>query len=152
MQPSKTSVKKQEPRERIVVDTSVLVSAAFGGRPLAAVEKARSLRVIMSPAIATEIEGVLDRLREKLGPAVHARLVEQAHLLMVSAEWVEPVVRVELCRDPNDDLFLEACVAGRASVLLTGDKDLTELRPDDLERHGLSGLRIETPAQFLKVE
>jgi len=147
---SKTSAKKPDSRERIVVDTSVLVSSAFGGIPLAALEKVRGFRVVVSASIAAEIAGVIDRLRAKLGSAAHARLVEQARLVLISAEWVEPAVRVELCRDPNDDMFLEACLAGQATILLTGDKDLTTLQPTDLESHGLGCLRIVTPSQFVQ--
>jgi predicted nucleic acid-binding protein len=37
--------------------------------------------------------------------------------------------RVELCRDPRDDKFLELALAGRADFLLTGDADLLALHP-----------------------
>ena len=59
MEPSKRSEKKADSRERIVVDTSVLVSSAFGGRPLEALDKARGFRLIVSPAIAAESALVL---------------------------------------------------------------------------------------------
>jgi uncharacterized protein len=50
--------------------------------------------------------------------------------------------RVELCRDPRDDKFLELALAGRADLLLTGDADLLALHP-------FRGTAIVTPAAYL---
>lgn len=125
------------------------MSAAFGGVPLAALEAARTFPVIVSPAIVAELAAVIDKLKPKIGDARHARLAEVARMLVVGAEWVEPTVRVDACRDPNDAMFLEACLAGKATVLLSSDKDLTTLKPADLEPYGLGELRILTPARFV---
>ena len=50
--------------------------------------------------------------------------------------------RVELCRDPRDDQFLELALAGRADFLLTGDTDLLTLHP-------FRGTAILTSAAYL---
>jgi uncharacterized protein len=50
--------------------------------------------------------------------------------------------RVELCRDPRDDKFLELALAGRAHFLLSGDADLLALHP-------FRGTAIITPAAYL---
>jgi len=36
---------------------------------------------------------------------------------------------VRACRDPDDDKFFEAALAGRADVIITGDADLLVLHP-----------------------
>lgn len=126
------------------------MSAAFGGTPLAAFDRAMGCHVVVTPAIAKEIVDVIGRLRVKLPASVHAHLVEYAWALFMTAEWVEPSATLTLCRDPNDDIFLEAGLAGRATVLLTGDRDLTTLTRADLDPVGLGDLRILTPSQFLR--
>ena len=50
----------------------------------------------------------------------------------------------QVCSDPDDDKFVAAALAGRAPMVATGDKAL--LRID-----GYQGLKILTPAAFLKV-
>ena len=50
---------------------------------------------------------------------------------------------MKACRDPKDDKFLSLAVMGRASFLLTGDKDLLELDP-------FHGVRILQSSTFLE--
>jgi uncharacterized protein len=57
-------------------------------------------------------------------------------------ELVPITQRVELCRDPRDDKFLELALAGWADFLLTGDADLLTLHP-------FRGTAILTPAAYL---
>lgn len=38
--------------------------------------------------------------------------------------WVEITGTLRLCRDPDDDKFLEVALLGRADCLITGDNDL----------------------------
>jgi putative PIN family toxin of toxin-antitoxin system len=47
--------------------------------------------------------------------------------------------RIEACRDPKDDKFLEAAVAGEAHLLVTGDRDLLALDPVRSHRNFDSG-------------
>lgn len=147
---STTSGPKPARSERLVVDTGVIVSAAFGGVPLEALDIARAWPVIVSPAMVAELVAVLGKLKRKIGDVRHAKLEELARMLVLGAEWVEPRRRVDVCRDPNDAMFLEACLAGKATVLLSGDKDLTSLKASDLEPYGLDDLRILTPAEFVR--
>ena len=144
------SAARESDVERVVVDTSVLVSAAFGGKPLLALERARRHRLLLSDEIVAEVLDVLSRLRPKLGAAVHDRLRELAEQVLQAGERVVVKQRLEVCRDPNDDIFLEACLAGQATVLLAGDDDLLSLTEKDLKAVGLAKLRILGPAAWLK--
>lgn len=36
---------------------------------------------------------------------------------------------IQICRDPKDDKFLEVAVNGKATAIVTGDKDLLVLHP-----------------------
>jgi putative PIN family toxin of toxin-antitoxin system len=44
------------------------------------------------------------------------------------AEFIEVVSDVKLCRDPKDDFLLSLAKDGKATHLITGDKDLLEIK------------------------
>lgn len=50
---------------------------------------------------------------------------------------------VKVCRDPNDDMFLECADLAKADFLVAGDKDLLTLDT-------YKGTRIVTPSEYLK--
>jgi putative PIN family toxin of toxin-antitoxin system len=54
-------------------------------------------------------------------------LVSGMAAFVADARVVVPTRPVALCRDPADDMVLECCRAARASVLITGDRDLLAL-------------------------
>jgi len=58
------------------------------------------------------------------------------------AEWIKPSVRIDACRDRDDNRFLEVLVAGQGDVLISGDSDLLALHP-------FEGRPIVTPRGFL---
>jgi predicted nucleic acid-binding protein len=59
------------------------------------------------------------------------------------AEVVKPKRRLRVIeRDPADNKFLECAVAGKAGVIISGDKDLLSLGR-------YRKIRIQSPAQFL---
>jgi uncharacterized protein len=132
------------PRERIVVDTNVLISrllvpASVSGR---AVRRAVATgQLVVSEAMMEELATVLGR--RKFDPYLSiADRQEFIRLLGRIAEMI-PVLRVvRACRDPRDDKFLEVAVNGRADLIVTGDRDLLELDP-------FMGIGILTPAAYL---
>ena len=130
---------------RVVFDTNVLVSAALtaGGTPRRAVEYVlMSGLPLLSAATYDELAEVLDRprFRPYLPERIKTRFLDR---LTAAAVWVEAGERIEACRDPKDDPFLEAAVSGRADVLVSGDADLLVLHP-------FRGIPVLTPAAFLE--
>lgn len=134
-------------RERVVIDTNVLISGLFSttSTPAKAVEKAATKGQLVV-TIAT-----LRELIEKLhSPKFdrYVRLERRNALLERVASLVEIIdilQTIRASRDPKDDKFLEAAVNGRADVLVTGDKDLLNLKP-------FRGIAIVTPANYLARE
>ena len=90
-------------------------------------------------------EGILAEVEEKLTgklrvPAAIAR--EYLKLLRSSAEIMKPAqVERGACRDPEDLMVLGLIEAGRAEVLVSGDKDLLVLRK-------FAGARVLSPRGF----
>ena len=132
------------PRERIVVDTNVLISrlllpASVPGR---AVRKAVAVgQLLVSAATTEELAAVLSRA--KFDPYLSvADRQEFIRLLGRIAEMVPIIRMVRACRDPGDDKFLEVAVNGQANLVVTGDRDLLELDP-------FMGVAILSPAAYL---
>jgi putative PIN family toxin of toxin-antitoxin system len=130
--------------ERVVIDTNVLISAALIDESVSA--RARNHAVRHGQLIATEqtfaeLAGTL--LAPKFDRYVSRGSRETLLRRLQPIVEIVPVIQVvRVCRDPRDDMFLEAAVNGQAEVLITGDKDLLSLRP-------FSGIEILTPAEYL---
>ena len=132
------------PKERIVVDTNVLISrlllpASVSGR---AVRRAVATgQLVVSEATIEELSSVLGRA--KFDPYLSIADRQEFIRLLGRIAEMTPVVRiVRACRDPSDDKFLEVAVNGRADLIITGDRDLLELDP-------FMGIAILTPAAYL---
>lgn len=138
-------------RSKVVLDANILISSAFGGTAAEAVVKAFDHNtVIVSAPLIDELERVALRLRSRLGPARSARLRQLLRTLVNKADVVTIPGRLHICRDPNDDMYLETCQVARAHYLVTGDADLLEVDANDLKKHRLGRLAIVTAVQFIR--
>jgi putative PIN family toxin of toxin-antitoxin system len=98
------------------------------------------LRLLVSLPILEEYREVLGRFINQ-GTELFAKW---DHLLSNASELVDPIPIAPVCRDPKDQIFLEAAVGGKAEYLVSGDKDLIVLK-------NIRGIPIVTPAQFLRI-
>jgi putative PIN family toxin of toxin-antitoxin system len=113
---------------RVVFDTNILVSALVfpGGRAEAALLRVIEERdqLLLSKPILDELLGVL--------AAKFSRDAEELARVAVSlseiAVQVKPRRRLRVARDEPDNRVLECAVTGRAEAIVTGDKDLLDLR------------------------
>lgn len=128
---------------RVVFDTNLIVSALLFEQSLPARAFAAALdhgEILVSDATLIELSEVLRR--EKFDRYVPRQDREQFLVsLLREATLVDIVERIQECRDPKDDKFLELAVNGDASYLVTGDADLLVLNP-------FRGVAIVTPAGF----
>nr|WP_294551583.1 putative toxin-antitoxin system toxin component, PIN family [uncultured Rhodopila sp.] len=127
-----------------VLDANTVVSAALNpnGTPRRALAAARARGTIaLSPDVFREISGVLARPKfaRHLTDNDQQEILE---LLTAAALWVEPVVKVDDCRDAKDNRYLELALAARATAVVSGDSDLLTLDP-------WRGVRVLRPAEFL---
>ena len=115
-------------RKRVVFDTNILVSALVfpGGRGEAALRRIieQTDQLVLSRPIVDEL---LDVLARKF-----ARDAEElAHVAIFVTELavvVAPKRRLRVVKDDPDNRILECAVAGRAEVIVTGDKALLALK------------------------
>ena len=132
-------------RERIVADTSVLVSRLL--LPLSV--PGQALRKAADNGIFLVSEATMNELADVLARPKFDRYISLSdrqqflRLLGRIAEFVSIEYPVRVCRDPKDDKFLEVALSGRADLILTGDADLLALDP-------WKGIAILSPKEYLK--
>lgn len=132
------------PRARVIVDTNVLISrlllpSSAAGRAVSRlVEQAQ---LLVSDATLTELADVLTRAKFDAYVSIDDRQ-EFFRLFARLAEMVTVTSSVRECRDPSDDKFLELAIDGKATLMVSGDKDLLAMSP-------YRTTSILTPAQAL---
>ena len=130
-----------------MIDTGVLVSAfAFGGTPAKAVKRVfAEADLFVSLELLKEYREVPLKLHEegKIDSRQLKALIAGIAMIVSGATVVVPKRRFTICRDPEDDMLLECCKAAHADILITGDKDLLDMR--SIPFH----LTIMNPARFV---
>ena len=110
---------------RIVLDTNVLVSALISregppGRVLSAV-KHGGVTLVTSGEQLSELRAVVSR--EQLRPYIRPDEAEDLlGNLQVVGEVVTNLPTVNASPDPDDNLILATAIAGRADLIVSGDK------------------------------
>jgi len=137
---------------RVVLDTNVVLSAlVFGVGPAGRLRLAwqqRSFVALASRATVRELVRVLAYPKFRLSAQ------EQDELLADYLPYTEvvvipsPVPSVPQCRDPLDAPFMHLAVAGKANLLVSGDRDLLALA---VEFNQASGCRIVSLDSFFSV-
>jgi len=141
----------------VVVDASSLVRAALTSRSPARVLLDAVLDrglLVASKEILEEVDTVLQRPKflSWLPPEHRQYLVRR---IAIAARLVEPTMKVEECRDPTDDKYLEAALAAASHaadgtvLLVTNDRDLLVLEP---WREGIRILKPEAALAALRRE
>lgn len=129
---------------RVVFDTNTIISALlFRGATSWLVGHWQSGEVtpLVSREAARELLRVLAYPKFGLSPT-QAEVVATRYLRHAErVEYVGEDASLPLCRDSNDQMFLRLAGAGRADFLVSGDKDLLDLR-------GMTSFVIETPAEY----
>jgi len=127
-------VGRQSSPPRLVIDTNVFVSGLIsaGGPPaqiLRALREKRAIHLVSDP-IVEEYLRVLDYSRiRKFTKITDAFVADIAAYLVYQTERVELRSRIRMSPDPDDDVFLNTAVDGRATLLVSGDKtDLLAIR------------------------
>lgn len=128
----------------------MVVSAfAFGGIPQKALKKAfAEADIYVSQILLDEYRRVPLQLRheEKIDQHQFKALIAGIAALVGRAALITPTRTLSICRDPADNILLDCCLAAKADILITGDKDLLSLQELPFE------LAILTPRSYLMKE
>ena len=130
-----------------VLDINVIVSGTISakGAPFQILEawRERKWNLIVSAWIIAEVERVLSLPKiARTYRLTSQDIVDVVRLLKLRTTVVPGHLAIPpTARDPDDDLILACAVEGGADYIVTGDKDLLDLR-----RH--QGISIVTPTAF----
>ena len=131
---------------RVVLDTNVVLSAlVFGGdvpSRLRHAWRSGGCQALLSTATAQELIRVLAYPKFRLSAEDQHELLADYLPYAMTVRIPQPPPAVPPCRDPFDLPFLQLAAAGKASALITGDKDLLALA-------GQTRFAILTPSAFL---
>ncbi len=109
---------------KIVIDTNVLISGVFFGgfpRKILSAVVSQKITACATTEIINEYEEIVqEMINRKQG---HINKLILSPLIKVM-EIIEPVIHVEICRDPDDNKFLECAKDSHALYIVSGDKDL----------------------------
>jgi putative PIN family toxin of toxin-antitoxin system len=112
---------------RLLLDTNVLFAAFLSHGVCAGLYEEALLHTELIVS-----EEILSELGEKLVSKGKLTRGEAAEVIGAVRSDTEVVGAVSLdqpvCRDPDDDMVLGSALAGRADVIVTGDKDLLVLK------------------------
>ncbi len=127
-----------------VFDTNVLVSALLfaNSSPRKALELAlNNGKILISKETVDELNNVLSR--PKFEQYISPPKREDFLLGFVQKSvLIEIQEKIKECRDPKDNKFLELAINGKATVIVSGDRDLLVLNP-------FRGISIVTVSQFI---
>ena len=132
-------------RRRFVFDTNVLVSAALtptgaAREPLRRADHAGYF--LLSNATFAELKEVL--YRDAFDPYVtNSERRRFIIALLRKSRRIETTETIEACADPDDDMFLEVAVSGKAECIVTRNVG-------DFPSEGFRGIPILTPERFLE--
>ena len=132
---------------RAVVDTNILIRSLIKPQgtvgPIISRLRDGDYTLVYSAPLVDELVAKLSLPRIQV--KYHMRLEEieaLVALIVLQGEKVIPTWKVKVCRDPKDDMFIEAALAGEAQVVVTGDDDLLTLKEFET-------VRFVTPRAFL---
>jgi len=138
--------KKKEKVRKIVLDTSVLISALLFKGELSKLvvlwQKGRIIPVISKDTFQ-ELRSVLEYPKFSLSQEEINKIIGNEVLPHFEVVEVTKDVR-GVCRDPADEKFILCALSASADYIVSGDKDLC-----DLKRY--KSVKIVTASEFLKI-
>lgn len=109
---------------KIVIDTNVLISGVFfGGFPrkiLSSIIR-QKITACATAEIINEYEEVVQEMIDRKQGHINKTILVP---LIKTIDIIEPSSHIEICRDPDDNKFLECAKDSHAFYIVSGDKDL----------------------------
>jgi putative PIN family toxin of toxin-antitoxin system len=122
--------KKPKKIRRVVLDTNVLISAlVFKGdlSKIAVLWQKNKIIPLISKETFDEFRTVLEYPKFTLSSGEIKSIIKQE--ILPFFEVVNVSKRVKgVCRDPDDDKFISCAISANADCIVTGDKDLSDLK------------------------
>ncbi len=136
---------------RVLVDANIFISYVLSpdssGAITGTVESLwiGDIELVFPDSVATEIRATVERksyLRDRIAPEDIEALIKELRSIALPSD-PSPLEILPVLRDSKDDYLLAEAISANADYLVSGDRDLLDIR-DDITRP-----RIVTPAEFL---
>jgi putative PIN family toxin of toxin-antitoxin system len=128
----------------VVFDTNILFSATgWRGKPFECVEQARTGK-IQAVTCAELMDELAEKLELKFGFSPEQSAETIARYLRFFSMVKIPKVLNAVPRDADDNAVLECAIEGKAGFIVSGDKDLLELK-------NFRGIEIVRASGFLEI-
>ncbi|MBI2634365.1 putative toxin-antitoxin system toxin component, PIN family [Candidatus Peregrinibacteria bacterium] len=127
---------------KIILDTNVFISGIFwSGSPhqVVALWALNKIHLIVTKKILSEYLHILHKIDSKGDIAK-----KWGTFVLENSQILEDKELVKICRDTEDNKFLNCAIIGRADYLVSGDDDLLCLKK-------IGSTKIITPSKFLKI-
>lgn len=127
---------------RVVIDTNVIASAIFfGGKPRQLLEHLmkRNLEAFATNEIIVEYQETCDELCSRYP---NKPLQLPLNQIIAACKIIESKSVIRICRDADDDKFIECAVDACCFYIVSGDKDLLSIRQ-------FQDVKIITVSEFL---
>ena len=125
---------------RILIDTNVLISALFFGKfPKEFLNEVleNSFEICINDKILDEYKNTIEKkiLKKKI---LDEKLYEK---FLYKTEIFESISDLKICRDPDDDKFINCAIDAKAIYIVSGDNDLLTIK-------NFAGIEIVTAREF----
>ena len=115
-------------KKKIVIDTNNLISA-FGweGKSRDLLRKVidKEYELVISVKQLEELKNVLDYPKFKFSEEQKRKFLE---IIFKTAAVIDTKLKLDVCDDEKDNMFLECAIEGKADYLISGDDDLLRLK------------------------
>ncbi len=132
----------------IVIDTNVLISAALSPHGTAR----KVLDKVYKEFKIAQSEEIYQELKTRIYKSKFDKYISDAEredfldVVKKSSQFIEVTSQINICRDPDDNKFLELAKDANAEFLITGDQDLLSLNTLAEYQN-----QIITPSDFLSI-
>lgn len=116
---------------KIVIDTNVVISAAFfGGVPRKVLQAAIEEKIIVcaTDSIVEEYQEIRTEMVARKKGTLRDNIFD---LYLGKIKMIDAVTVVDVCRDPDDNKFIACAVDAKAIYIVSGDKDLLTVKNYD---------------------
>jgi uncharacterized protein len=115
---------------KVIIDTNVIISHLLSKyskvSSLMQLVQQNKIQIFTSVSIWIELKNTIskDKVKDFIGKHSSGFLAQYKY----ACSFEEPTKKIEFPRDPKDAKFLELAQEIKADILITGDKDLLELK------------------------
>ncbi len=115
-------------KDRVVIDTNLWINFILTGNysKLDKLINSNSIVLLFSDELVEEFIDVA--CRPKFRKYFNTEdIIKLLYIIEKHAEFIQVNNELSICRDPKDNFLLSLALEGKATHLLSGDKDLTDL-------------------------